>query len=110
MTMISTLKWTGNAKIGKLRLLISNLIISELHELFTAHRVGWICDVHIYRFVSQFTVEEAILQKANLKQSLDDLVIQRANFKAGDHYSRIKLIVVHCSINLLFEKKYDDWG
>jgi helicase SWR1 len=36
--------------------------------------------VHIYRFISQHTVEEAMLRKANQKRSLDDLVIQRGEF------------------------------
>ncbi|KAG7091252.1 hypothetical protein E1B28_010301 [Marasmius oreades] len=45
-----------------------------------AHRIGQIRDVHIYRFVSQHSVEEAMLRKANQKRSLDDLVIQRGEF------------------------------
>jgi helicase SWR1 len=45
-----------------------------------AHRIGQIRDVHIYRFVSKHTVEEALLRKANQKRSLDDLVIQRGEF------------------------------
>ncbi|KAK0430051.1 SNF2 family N-terminal domain-containing protein [Armillaria borealis] len=45
-----------------------------------AHRIGQIRDVHIYRFVSQHTVEEAMLRKANQKRSLDDLVIQKGGF------------------------------
>ncbi|KAI1788321.1 SNF2 family N-terminal domain-containing protein [Ganoderma leucocontextum] len=45
-----------------------------------AHRIGQIRDVHIYRFVSQHTVEEALLRKANQKRSLDDIVIQRGEF------------------------------
>ncbi|KAH9912764.1 SNF2 family N-terminal domain-containing protein [Epithele typhae] len=45
-----------------------------------AHRIGQIRDVHIYRFVSQHTVEEALLRKANQKRSLDALVIQRGAF------------------------------
>jgi helicase SWR1 len=45
-----------------------------------AHRIGQIRDVHIYRFVSRHTVEEALLRKANQKRSLDDLVIQRGGF------------------------------
>ncbi|KAF8870891.1 hypothetical protein BD779DRAFT_1680768 [Infundibulicybe gibba] len=45
-----------------------------------AHRIGQIRDVHIYRFVSQYTVEEALLRKANQKRSLDDLVIQKGEF------------------------------
>ncbi|TFK65613.1 hypothetical protein BDN72DRAFT_189548 [Pluteus cervinus] len=45
-----------------------------------AHRIGQIRDVHIYRFVSQHSVEEAMLHKANQKRSLDDLVIQKGEF------------------------------
>ncbi|GBE80854.1 hypothetical protein SCP_0305740 [Sparassis crispa] len=45
-----------------------------------AHRIGQIRDVHIYRFVSRHTVEEALLRKANQKRSLDDLVIQKGEF------------------------------
>ncbi|KAF5357404.1 hypothetical protein D9758_005953 [Tetrapyrgos nigripes] len=45
-----------------------------------AHRIGQIRDVHIYRFVSKHTVEEAMLRKANQKRSLDDLVIQKGEF------------------------------
>ncbi|EGO26341.1 hypothetical protein SERLADRAFT_355243 [Serpula lacrymans var. lacrymans S7.9] len=45
-----------------------------------AHRIGQIRDVHIYRFISSHTVEEAMLLKANQKRSLDDLVIQKGEF------------------------------
>ncbi|PCH35712.1 hypothetical protein WOLCODRAFT_126206 [Wolfiporia cocos MD-104 SS10] len=45
-----------------------------------AHRIGQIRDVHIYRFVSRYTVEEALLRKANQKRSLDDIVIQKGEF------------------------------
>ncbi|KZT22505.1 hypothetical protein NEOLEDRAFT_1097697 [Neolentinus lepideus HHB14362 ss-1] len=45
-----------------------------------AHRIGQSRDVHIFRFVSAHTVEEALLRKANQKRSLDDLVIQKGEF------------------------------
>jgi helicase SWR1 len=45
-----------------------------------AHRIGQIRDVHIYRFISQHTVEEAVFRKANQKRSLDDIVIQKGEF------------------------------
>src|SRR6188768_311011 len=54
-----------------------NLTIVYPHS---AHRIGQIRDVHIYRFVSQYTVEEAMLRKANQKRTLDDLVIQKGEF------------------------------
>ena len=45
-----------------------------------AHRIGQIRDVHIYRLISQYTVEEALLRKANQKRSLDNIVIQQGEF------------------------------
>lgn len=36
--------------------------------------------MHIYRLISQYTVEEALLRKANQKRSLDDIVIQQGEF------------------------------
>ena len=59
--------------------LVSNSFISHA-PCYRAHRIGQIRDVHIYRFVSQYTVEEAMLRKANQKRSLDDLVIQKGEF------------------------------
>ncbi|KIX07499.1 uncharacterized protein Z518_02152 [Rhinocladiella mackenziei CBS 650.93] len=45
-----------------------------------AHRIGQTRDVHIYRFVSEHTIESNILRKANQKQMLDDVVIQEGDF------------------------------
>ncbi|KAG8903550.1 swr1 complex component, partial [Tulasnella sp. 403] len=45
-----------------------------------AHRIGQMREVHIYRFISSHTVEEAMLRKANQKRSLDDMVIQKGEF------------------------------
>ena len=45
-----------------------------------AHRIGQTREVHIYRFISSHTVEEAMLRKANVKRSLDDMVIQKGEF------------------------------
>jgi helicase SWR1 len=49
-----------------------------------AHRIGQIRDVHVYRFISEHTVEEAMLRKADQKRSLDDLVIQKGGFDWRD--------------------------
>ncbi|XP_043719570.1 protein PHOTOPERIOD-INDEPENDENT EARLY FLOWERING 1 isoform X2 [Telopea speciosissima] len=40
------------------------------------HRIGQTREVHIYRLISECTIEENILKKANQKRALDDLVIQ----------------------------------
>jgi len=79
MTATSTPKWTGSARIGEgLRVhTVKGHVDSSTNR---AHRIGQIRDVHIYRFISQHTVEEAMLRKANQKRSLDDLVIQRGEF------------------------------
>ncbi|KAI8072982.1 SNF2 family N-terminal domain-containing protein [Gongronella butleri] len=45
-----------------------------------AHRIGQLRDVHIYRFVTQFTIEENIFRKANQKLMLDNMVIQEGDF------------------------------
>jgi len=45
-----------------------------------AHRIGQTRDVHIYRLVSEYTIEANILRKANQKRMLDDVVIQEGEF------------------------------
>jgi helicase SWR1 len=57
-----------------------SLFVANRQSNIRAHRIGQIRDVHIYRFVSQHTVEEAMLRKANQKRSLDDMVIQKGEF------------------------------
>jgi len=44
------------------------------------HRIGQTRDVHIYRLVTESTIEENILKKANQKRLLDDVVIQGGAF------------------------------
>ena len=44
------------------------------------HRIGQTRDVHIYRLVTRYTIEENILKKANQKRFLDDVVIQGGSF------------------------------
>ncbi|ETV92879.1 hypothetical protein, variant [Aphanomyces invadans] len=45
-----------------------------------AHRIGQTRDVHIYRMVSEHTVEENILKKAQQKRQLDFLVLSEGQF------------------------------
>jgi helicase SWR1 len=79
MIAISTPKWTGSVRIGEVPSLRATLVHAD-ESIYRAHRIGQIRDVHIYRFISQHTVEEAMLRKANQKRSLDDLVIQKGEF------------------------------
>ncbi|KAK6520327.1 swr1 complex component [Arthrobotrys conoides] len=52
------------------------------------HRIGQTRDVHIYRFVSEFTIESNILRKSNQKQMLDDVIIQEGEFTV-DKFNRL---------------------
>ena len=51
------------------------------------HRIGQTRDVHIYRLVSEHTIEANILRKASQKQMLDDVVIQEGEFTT-DHFKK----------------------
>ncbi|KAM7270265.1 hypothetical protein ACFE04_029479 [Oxalis oulophora] len=44
------------------------------------HRIGQTREVHIYRLISESTIEENILKKAKQKRALDDLVIQSGSY------------------------------
>lgn len=54
-----------------------------------AHRIGQLRDVHIYRLVSEHTIEANILRKANQKRMLDDVVIQEGEFTTDQMHGRI---------------------
>ena len=47
------------------------------------HRIGQTRDVHIYRLISDRTVEENIVKKATQKRLLGDLAIEHGNFNAA---------------------------
>ncbi|KAJ3040915.1 swr1 complex component [Rhizophlyctis rosea] len=48
-----------------------------------AHRIGQTREVHIYRLISEHTIEENILRKTEQKRRLDDLVIKEGEFNVG---------------------------
>lgn len=52
------------------------------------HRIGQTRDVHIYRFISEGTIEANILRKSNQKRMLDDVVIQEGDFTT-EYFNRI---------------------
>ncbi|KAI7879525.1 hypothetical protein K492DRAFT_208210 [Lichtheimia hyalospora FSU 10163] len=51
------------------------------------HRIGQTRDVHIYRFVTEYTIEENIFKKANQKRMLDNMVIQEGEF-TNDYFQK----------------------
>lgn len=54
------------------------------------HRIGQTREVHIYRLVSEHTIEENILKKANQKRTLDNVVISGGGFTT-DFFTRVNL-------------------
>jgi len=52
------------------------------------HRIGQTRDVHIYRFVSEYTIEANILKKSNQKRLLDDVIIQQGDFTTDTFFNR----------------------
>ncbi|KHN96022.1 helicase SWR1 [Metarhizium album ARSEF 1941] len=54
------------------------------------HRIGQTRDVHIYRLVSEHTIEANILRKASQKQMLDDVVIQEGEFTT-DYFNKMSV-------------------
>ena len=54
------------------------------------HRIGQTRDVHIYRLVSEYTIEANILRKANQKRMLDDVVIQEGEFTT-DYFNNMTI-------------------
>ena len=51
-----------------------------LFILDRCHRIGQTRDVHIYRLISERSIEENIVKKANQKRLLGDLAIEGGNF------------------------------
>ncbi|CAD7969579.1 unnamed protein product [Amoebophrya sp. A120] len=45
------------------------------------HRIGQLKDVHVFRLLSSFTVEENIWRKQVIKRKLDDMVIDEGQFQ-----------------------------
>lgn len=54
------------------------------------HRIGQTRDVHIYRLVSEYTIESNILRKAQQKQMLDNVVIQEGEFTT-DYFNKLSV-------------------
>ena len=52
-----------------------------------AHRIGQTRDVHIYRFVSEHTIEANILRKSNQKRLLDEVIIGEGDFTT-DYFNK----------------------
>ncbi|XP_071911485.1 protein PHOTOPERIOD-INDEPENDENT EARLY FLOWERING 1-like isoform X3 [Coffea arabica] len=74
------------------------------------HRIGQTREVHIYRLISESTIEENILKKANQKRVLDDLVIQSGGYNT-EFFKKLdpmELFTGHQKISVENEQKEDN--
>ena len=71
---MSTAKWQNIA--GSKRF----FDLTNTFFLDRCHRIGQTRDVHIYRLISERSIEENIVKKANQKRLLGDLAIEGGNF------------------------------
>lgn len=70
------------------------------------HRIGQTRDVHIYRLVSEHTIEANILRKASQKQMLDDVVIQEGEFTT-DYFNNKQVSVQDVADGLMGSSEND---
>ena len=56
------------------------MMLCPLQAQDRCHRIGQTREVHIYRLVSEKTIEENILSKSDQKRQLDHLAIQSGGF------------------------------
>lgn len=69
------------------------------------HRIGQTRDVHVYRLITEFTIEENILRKQLLKRALDDVVVDQGQFTT----QRISDLITQADVkDMFFARKNDD--
>ena len=71
-----------------------------------AHRIGQKREVQVFRFVTEHTIEEKIVERAQQKLKLDAMVVQQGRLKEKDKLSRDELIeAVRFGADKIFKSK-----
>ena len=65
---------------------------ADLQAQDRAHRIGQKRQVQVFRFVTEHTVEEKIVERAQQKLKLDAMVVQQGRLKEQDKLSRDELM------------------
>lgn len=73
------------------------------------HRIGQTRQVHIYRLISQGTIEESILEKAIQKRELDNVAIQLGNFNTEAFAQSGKLLFINVFSSFEFSTYRASW-
>lgn len=71
-----------------------------------AHRIGQKKEVQVFRLVTEHTIEEKIVERAQQKLKLDAMVVQQGRLKEKDKLSRDELLVaVRFGADKIFKSK-----
>ena len=71
-----------------------------------AHRIGQKREVNVFRFVTEHTIEEKIVERAQQKLKLDAMVVQQGRLKEKDKLSRDELLeAVRFGADKIFKSK-----
>ena len=65
---------------------------ADLQAQDRAHRIGQKREVQVFRFVTEHTIEEKIVERAQQKLKLDAMVVQQGRLKEKDKLSRDELL------------------
>ncbi|CAJ1954328.1 unnamed protein product [Cylindrotheca closterium] len=79
---------------------------ADLQAQDRAHRIGQKREVQVFRFVTEHTVEEKIVERAQQKLKLDAMVVQQGRLKEKDKLSRDELLeAVRFGADKIFKSK-----
>ena len=79
---------------------------ADLQAQDRAHRIGQKKEVQVFRFVTENTVEEKIVERAQQKLKLDAMVVQQGRLKEKDKLSRDELLeAVRFGADKIFKSK-----
>lgn len=67
---------------------------ADLQAQDRAHRIGQKKQVHVFRFITENTIEESIVLRAQQKLKLDDILIQKAQRKMSNALSQKELMEI----------------
>lgn len=82
------------------------LLKADLQAQDRAHRIGQKREVQVFRFVTEHTIEEKIVERAQQKLKLDAMVVQQGRLKEKDKLSRDELLeAVRFGADKIFKSK-----
>lgn len=79
---------------------------ADLQAQDRAHRIGQKREVQVFRFVTEHTIEEKVVERAQQKLKLDAMVVQQGRLKEKDKLSRDELLeAVRFGADKVFKSK-----